>query len=413
MSTHDQATFVIVGAGLAGGRAALALRKEGFAGRVVLIGDEPDPPYERPHASKQYLLGAETWADIALAPQDGWAERKIELRTGQTVAAIDRERREVALADGERIGYDRLLLATGSSPRPLGVPGGDHDAVLLLRTRVDADRLRTAIATGDRLIVIGGGWIGSEVASVARTLGSEVTLLVSGAAPLDRALGPEVGGAFTRLHRDKGVDVRLGAAVTSIEPAPGGLRLRTADGRTVEGRVALAGVGAAPRVDLAREAGLAIGTGVLVDELFRTDDPAVWAVGDVAEAWHPLLQTRVRLDHWAAAYFGGTAAAKSMLDQGVPYERIPYVYSDQYDSTLEWMGWAPTWQRVVFRGDPGTGVFSAFWLAGGRVAAAMHMNQPDARKPMEALIRAGRQIDPARLADPAVPLADLDGLAAD
>jgi 3-phenylpropionate/trans-cinnamate dioxygenase ferredoxin reductase subunit len=408
MSAGERVEWLIVGGGLAGGRAALALRKEGAEGAVVVLGDEPDPPYERPHVSKRYLLGEEGWEELRLADDGAWASSDIELRTGVVVTSVDRADRAVVLADGSRVGYQHLLVATGSAPRPLQVPGGDLDGVLLLRTRRDGDRLRVAIEAGGRVVVIGGGWIGNEVAAVARQLGSEVTMLVAGAAPLERALGAEVGGAFTALHRGRGVDVRLGTRVRGIERTTAGLRVHLAAGDAVDGSVVLAGVGAVPRIELARAAGLDVDSGILVDDRFRTSDPAIWAVGDVAEAWHPQLGTRIRLDHWAAAYFGGTAAARSMLGRGAPYERIPYVYSDQYDSTLEWVGWAPTWERVVVRGDL-AGPFLAFWLREGRVAAAMQLDTPDARKPLEALVRTRALVPPERLADPALPLEDLVG----
>ena len=400
--------FVIVGAGMAGARAAITLRKEGYDGRLVLVGDEARAPYERPPLSKHYLRGEEPAEKLAIAPADGWEAAGIELLLGRRATGLDPAAAQVELDGGERLAYDRVLLATGSEPRRLDGPGADLDGVLVLRTLDDADRLNAAIRSGRPLVVVGGGWIGAEVAACARQLGADVVLLTGRSGLLEKQLGPEVGGIYARLHRRHGVDLREGASVGWLEGSAGKVeRVRLTDGSTVPAATVVVGVGATPRLDLARAAGLAIGGGVHVDELLRTSAEGVYAVGDIAEAWHPLLGRRVRLDHWAAAWFGGPAAARSMLDRGTPYERLPYFYSDQYDVSMEAWGVPLRWDRVVLRGDPESGSFLAFWLLGGVVEGALLANQPEVRKPLEALVRSRRQVDAERLADPSVPLDDL------
>lgn len=407
MDTTNQ-TFVIVGAGMAGGRAALTLRKQGFQGRLVMLGAEPDAPYERPPLSKDYLRGEQAADTLAIRPKDhAWPDIGVELRTGVVVRRIDRASETVETEGGERVGYDRLLLATGSEPRRLEVPGGDLDGVMVLRTRADADRIRGAIRAGGDVVVVGGGWIGAEVSACARQLGAPVTLF-TGRAPLLRGpLGDEVGRIYERLHRKHDVGVRQGESVAAIEGTDGHVSsVVTTDGSRLPASVVVVGIGATPRVDLAREAGLDTDGGVRVNPMFRTGDPRIWAVGDIAVMRHPLLGRDVRLDHWAAAWYGGPAAAASMLDAGAPYERLPYLYSDQYDLSMEAWGVPPAWDRVVVR-EVDTDAFVAFWLSGGRVVGTMLGNVPDARKPLETLVRTAVVVPTDRLADPSVPLADL------
>ena len=406
MDTKGQ-TFVIVGAGMAGARAAITLRKEGFDGRLLLIGSEPEEPYERPPLSKGYLRGEQQPADLAIRPKDqDWHDIGVELRTSTTVTRIDRSASAIELDDGTTIAFDRLLLATGSEPRALELPGSDLDGVLMLRTRQDADRIRRAIGEHGRIVVIGGGWIGAEVAACARQVGAEVTLLTGRSPLLHGPLGTEVAAIYADLHRANGIDLRQGAQTVAIEGD--GQRVtavRTADG-SVPASVVVVGIGAAPRVGLALEAGLSVDGGVRVDPLFRTRDEHIWAVGDIAVMRHPTLHRDVRLDHWAAAWFGGPAAAKSMLDVGTPYERVPYLYSDQFDLSMEAWGAPPAWDRVVIR-RVSNDAFVAVWLAGGVVVGTMLGNTPEARKPLEALVRTQSVVDPDRFADTSVPLETL------
>jgi 3-phenylpropionate/trans-cinnamate dioxygenase ferredoxin reductase subunit len=407
-------TFVIVGAGMAGARVAITLRKEGFEGRLVLLGAETRAPYERPPLSKYYLRGEKSADELAIEPTDGgWDAARVELRTGTTVTRLDPGAHQVELEGGKRLAYGRVMLATGSEPRRLDTPGADLDGVLYLRTIDDSDRIRDAIRSGGRIAVMGGGWIGAEVAACARQLGADVTLLTGRQPLLERHLGAEVAGIYRDLHARNGVEARSGAQVVELKGRDGRLaEVHLSDGSVVHATALVVGIGAEPRLAMAREAGLGTGAGVRVDPLFHTSDPDVFAVGDIAEAWHPLFERYVRLDHWAAAWFGGPAAARSMLDKGAPYERVPYLYSDQYDLSMEAWGVPPAWDRVIVRRDPAQEGFLAFWLKEGRVVGAMLGNRPEARKHLEPLVKARAVADPARLADESVPLDDPAALTA-
>ncbi|HVQ89403.1 MAG TPA: FAD-dependent oxidoreductase [Mycobacteriales bacterium] len=408
-STADQ-TFVVVGASLAGGKAVEALRAEGFAGRLVLIGDEPERPYERPPLSKGYLLGSEEREKVFVHEAGWYAEHGVELRLSTVVASIDRAAREVVLDGGERIGYDRLLLTTGSVVRRLDVPGADLAGVEYLRRLGDADRISAMLATDRRVVVIGGGWIGLELAAAARLREASVTLVEVLDLPLQRVLGDELGRIFADLHREHGVELRLGVGVREIRGAGGAVSsVVLADGTELPADLVLVGVGIAPAVALAEAAGLAVDNGVLVDAALRTSDPDIFAAGDVANAEHPLLGERIRVEHWANALNGGPAAARAMLGQEVSYDQIPYFFSDQYDLGMEYAGWAPPgrYDQVVFRGDVPGREFIAFWLRDGRVVAGMNVNIWDVSDDIQDLIRAGGAVDPARLTDPKVPLAEV------
>ncbi|MFJ8659061.1 NAD(P)/FAD-dependent oxidoreductase [Streptomyces sp. NPDC093795] len=418
MVDADQ-TFVIVGGGLAGAKAAETLRSEGFNGRVILIGDERDHPYERPPLSKGYLTGAKE-RDGAFVHDPAWyAANDIELHLGQPVTTVDRENRTVRLGDNTVIRYDKLLLATGSEPRRLDVPGTELAGVHHLRRLAHADRLRQVLAGLGRdnghLVIAGAGWIGLEVAAAARGYGAEVTVVESDPTPLHRVLGPELGQLFADLHTDHGVRFHFGARLTEIVGQDGMvLAVRTDDGEEHPAHAVLAAIGAAPRTALAENSGLALvdradGGGVAVDESLRTSDPDIYAAGDVAAAHHPLLHTRLRVEHWANALNGGPAAARAMLGQLVSYDRVPYFFSDQYDLGMEYSGWAPpgTYDQVVVRGDTGKREFIAFWLKDGRVLAGMNVNVWDVTDPIQRLIRSRAAVHPDALADPSVPLETL------
>jgi 3-phenylpropionate/trans-cinnamate dioxygenase ferredoxin reductase component len=398
-------TFVIVGAGLAGARAAEALRKEGFDGRVILLGDELTPPYERPPLTKDFLRGETDRAHLAVRPDAFYADNAIDLRLGRAVTAIDPAGKAVVVGDGERIAYDRLLLATGSRSRPLGVPGADLPGVHLLRQVDDAESLRVALGPGRRLTVIGGGWIGTEVAASARRLGTEVTVLMTGGLPLEKPLGTTAATVYRDLHVEHGVTFATVPGIASVEGAGRAEEVVTTDGRRFACDAVVAAVGASPRIELAGDAGLAIeGGGVAVDETLETSAPGVFAAGDIAAALYPTLGSRVRLEHWAAAKFQGPAAARSMLGTGAAYDRLPYFYSDQYDVSMEYRGYVSAWDRVVVRGDLAARSFLLFYVAGDRVAAAMNVNVTGVAKQLDALIRSGRPVDDRALADPDVPL---------
>jgi 3-phenylpropionate/trans-cinnamate dioxygenase ferredoxin reductase component len=403
----DPRRFVIVGGSLAGARAAATLRGEGFDGEVVLVGAESVRPYERPPLSKDYLRGEVGRDKVYVHDETFYADNKIELRLSTTVGAIYPSSREVELDTGERIAYDASLLAMGAEPRRLEVAGGDLEGVHYLRTVDDSDNLRLAIRSAQRVVVIGAGWIGCEVAASARQMGAEVAMIEVTAVPLERVLGPELGGFYRDVHAEHGVDLYLGVGVASIEGAGRVEAVRLGDGRTVPGDVVVAGVGVTPRVELAQRAGLAVDNGVTTDEFLAASAPGVWAAGDVAAAWHPILARRIRLEHWSSALNQGPAAARNMLGLATPYERIPYFYSDQYDIGMEYSGYAVDWDRVVYRGDPASREFISFWIKDEVVEAGMNVNVWDVADTIAALVASRRPVDPARLTDPEVELASL------
>jgi 3-phenylpropionate/trans-cinnamate dioxygenase ferredoxin reductase subunit len=410
MSTTPTSTFVIVGAGLAGAKAAETLRAEGFAGRLLLLGEEAERPYERPPLSKAYLRGEADRDSLYVHPEGFYAAHDIELRPSSRVRAIAPAARELELASGERIGYERLLLATGAAPRRLRLPGAELDGVQYLRTRSDADVLAAAAARAQHVVVVGTGWIGSEVAASLRQLGREVTLIGPDPAPLARVLGPEVAGVYRDLHADHGVRLQLGTRVAGFRGAGRVEAVVTDDGRTVEGDLVLVGAGAVPRTELAEAADLPVRDGVLVNEQLEAVGAAgVYAAGDVAAAWHPRYQTYLRVEHWANALNQGPAAARNMLDTGSSYARLPYFYSDQYDLGMEYSGLAASWDQVVVRGDLAARTFIAFWLKDQRVVAGMNANVWGVTESVQALIRSGRPVAPARLADPDIPLDQVTG----
>ncbi|MEW2081135.1 FAD-dependent oxidoreductase [Streptomyces sp. NPDC005283] len=413
-------TFVIVGGGLAGAKAAETLRAEGFTGRVILIGDERDHPYERPPLSKGYLSGKEERDSVFVHEPAWYAQADVELHLGQTVVAIDRDAKSVRLGEGTVLHYDKLLLATGAEPRRLDIPGTDLAGVHHLRRLAHADRLRQVLTVlgrdNGRLVIAGGGWIGLEVAAAARGYGAEVTVVEPAATPLHHVIGPELGQVFTDLHREHGVRFHFGARLTEITGQDGMvLAVRTDDGEGHPAHDVLAAIGAAPRTALAESAGLALadrghGGGIAVDASLRTSDPDIYAAGDVAAVHHPLLGSRLRVEHWANALNGGPAAARSMLGQDVSYDRIPYFFSDQYDLGMEYSGWAPpgSYDQVVLRGDVGKRQFIAFWLKDSRVLAGMNVNVWDVTDPIQQLVRSGTPVDPEALGDPSVPLTSLN-----
>jgi 3-phenylpropionate/trans-cinnamate dioxygenase ferredoxin reductase component len=397
-------TILIVGAGLAGAKAAETLRDEGYEGSLVLLGHEAERPYERPPLSKDHLRGEVGLDRVYVHGAGFYEERAIELRTEAAVTAIDTAGRTVTLADGERLPWDRLLLATGAEPRRLALPGADLDGVVHLRTLTDSERLRTVLGAGGRLVVVGAGWIGSEVAASARQLGVEVTVLERQTVPLETVLGPTVGGLYADLHREHGVELVMGAGLEEIEGAGRVERVRLAGGRTIDCPAVLVAVGVTPRTAIAEAAGLAVADGVLVDATLRASAPGVYAAGDVANAVHPFYGRRVRVEHWANALNQGPAAARNMLGRDEPYDRLPYFFSDQYDVGMEYSGLGLGSDEVVVRGDLRSRELIAFWLADGRVAAGMNINVWDVTEQIQALIRSRTPVDPERLRDPDVPL---------
>jgi 3-phenylpropionate/trans-cinnamate dioxygenase ferredoxin reductase component len=400
-------TFVIVGASLAGAKAAETLRTEGFDGRIVLLGSENERPYERPPMSKDYLRGESDREALHVHAPTFYADHDIELLLGRTATGLDAAGHTVTLDDGEQLAYDRLLLTTGSEPRRLTIPGADLDGVLYLRTVEDCDRLRERLERGGSVVVIGAGWIGAEVAASARQRGLDVTVIARGTVPMERVLGPEVGAIYRDAHIEQGTRLLMETGVEAFEGATAVERVRTTDGRTVDCDFVVVGVGVTPRTGLAEQAGLAVGDGVLVDAHLQTSDPDVFAAGDIASALHPFYDRRIRVEHWANALNQGPAAARSMLGQQAAYDRLPYFFSDQYDLGMEYVGYVEKWDRVVFRGDPAGRELLAFWMVGDRVAAGMNLNIWDISDTIDALIRSRVAVDDRRLADPGTPLAAL------
>jgi 3-phenylpropionate/trans-cinnamate dioxygenase ferredoxin reductase subunit len=399
-------TFVIVGAGLTGAKAAETLRDEGFDGPVVLIGAEAERPYERPPLSKDYLRG-EAEAKPYVHDEGFYAEHDIELRTSTAVERIDPAKAEVSLAGGETLRFDRLLLATGAEPRRISLPGADLDGVLTLRTIEDSEAIHARIESGGRLVTIGAGWIGCEVAASARQRGCDVTILDMARLPLERVLGAELGAIYRDIHADHGVRFIGEAAIEAIEGDGTVTAVRLAGGRRIEADFVVVGIGVEPRTELAEAAGIATGNGILVDEQLQTSAPGVFAAGDVANAEHPFYGTRIRVEHWANALNQGPVAARNMLGRAEPYDRIPYFYSDQYDVGMEYAGHATAWDEVVFRGDPEGREFVAFWLQDKLVLAGMNVNVWDVNEHIQELVRASRPVDVRRLTDPDVPLEDV------
>jgi 3-phenylpropionate/trans-cinnamate dioxygenase ferredoxin reductase component len=390
--------FVIVGGGLAGAKAAEALRTSGFAGPVVIVGSEPDLPYERPPLSKEVLRGEAEDSSALVHPEDYYREHDIELRLETSVSSIDTAAGTVSTADGASIGYERLLIATGAEPRRLDVPGADLDGIHYLRTLADSQDLRSALRTASRLAVVGAGWIGSEVAASARQLGVEVALIDPMSAPLVRVLGPELGQVYLDLHREHGVSLHMDTAVAGFSGNGRVSGVVTGEGSAIDADLVVVGIGVEPRVDLAQAAGL------------ETSVPGVFAAGDVAAAWHPLLNRRLRVEHWANALNQGETAGHNMLGQARPYDPVPYFFSDQYDLGMEYRGHATSWDEVVFRGAAQSRDFIAFWLSDGAVVAALNANRWDDGDALTALVDSGASVEPARLADEDIPRDSLVGV---
>jgi 3-phenylpropionate/trans-cinnamate dioxygenase ferredoxin reductase component len=405
-------TCLIVGASLAGAKAAETLRAEGLDGPLVMVGEEQEWPYERPPLSKDYLLGKAERETIYVHPRQWYAEHDVDLRLGVAVTAIHPGAHEVSLADGSQIGYAKLLLTTGSSPRRLSVPGAGLDGVLSLRSAGDSDRIKAAFQSASRVAVIGAGWIGLETAAAARTAGIEVTVLERAELPLLRVLGRQVAQVFATLHREQGVHLRCGVQIAEITGSGGkadGVLL--ADGSSVEADVVIAGVGITPNSQLASAAGLETGDGIRVDARLCSSDPDIYAAGDVASAFHPLLGKHVRVEHWANALHQPQAAARAMLGQDVAYDRVPYFFTDQYDLGMEYSGYVEPdgYDEVVVRGDVDRREFIAFWLRRGQVLAGMNVNIWDVNDTIQALVRAGQPVDRNALRDPETPLESLTG----
>ncbi len=396
--------IVIVGANLAGGRAAETLRAEGFDGRLTLIGDEPTQPYERPPLSKEFLRGEQPLEKAFLRKPEWYDENAVELMLGTRVQRLDVAARTVSLSDGSTLGWDKVLLATGARPRALSVPGAQLPGVIVLRTAQDAIAIASHLKPGARVVVVGAGFIGSEVAASARSLGCEVTIVEIFEVPLQRALGAEVGAVFTGLHRDNGVKMRLGAEVAAIHGDTAVRAVELQDGTRLDADLVIVGVGVEPNVELAAEAGITCDNGIVVDELCHTSAPGVYAAGDVANHPNPILGYRVRVEHWQNAQNQGAHAAKTMLGSPEPFSEVPWFWSDQYDLNLQMAGHPLSWDRIVVRGSLEDRKGVAFYIAGDRLIAAVGLNSGKEIRGARTLIAAGLTPDDASLADPATDL---------
>ncbi|MGX7680563.1 NAD(P)/FAD-dependent oxidoreductase [Jatrophihabitans sp. DSM 45814] len=408
---NDSESFVVLGASLAGAKAAEALRDLGFAGELILIGAENQLPYERPPLSKGYLAGKAARGDAFVHPKDWYSDHDVDLRLATQAVSLDRTARVLSLADGSTLGYDKLLLATGSNPRTLTLPGAEARSVHYLRTIDQSEALKASFGQKSSLVVIGAGWIGLEVAATAREAGLEVTVIESAELPLLTVLGPEVAAVFAELHRQHGVDLRLGASLAEILTEDGrasGVRL--ADGSTVDADLVLIAIGARPNTELAEAAGLEVDNGVVVDASLTTSDPNIFAAGDVANAFHPLFGKHIRVEHWANALKQPATAAAAMLGQVASYDELPYFFTDQFDLGMEYVGYVEPggYDRVVFRGNVERREFIAFWLADNRVLAGMNVNVWDVTDSIKQLITSRVIVDPARLADSEVPLDEVE-----
>jgi 3-phenylpropionate/trans-cinnamate dioxygenase ferredoxin reductase subunit len=412
-------TFVVVGASLAGAKAVETLRSEGFDGRVMLVGDETERPYERPPLSKGYLLGKDP-RDSAFVHDASWyASAEVELLLGVRATGLDAGAHTVTLDGFEPVPYDKLLITTGSRPRRLDVPGDDLYGIRYLRTLPDSDALIDRLKPGMSVVVIGAGWIGLETAAAAIAHGATVHIVEPGTLPLRRVLGDELATIYADLHRQHGVTFHFESSVASFDGAAGQLTgVRLNDGAQIPATLAIVGVGIVPNVELASSAGLDVADGIVANASLQTSDPDIYACGDVVSSFRPLLDKHVRVEHWSNALDGGPAAAKAMLGQDVSYDPVPYFYSDQYDFSMEYAGYVEPgkYDHVLFRGDPDRREFIAFWIRDGRVLAGLNANVWDVQDDIQKLVRAGfagERVDAARLVDLQVPLADLVGLGTD
>ncbi len=402
--------FVIVGAGQAGANAADELRKAGFDGRITLIGAEPHLPYERPALSKGYLLGSAERESVFTHPEEWYGEQQIELRTSSSAIALDRHGHECFLDDGTSLNFDRLLLATGSSPRRLEVPGAELAGIHYLRRLEHADELIRGFESATSVVIVGGGWIGLETAAAARLRGLEVVVVEADDLPLGRILGAKVAQVFIDLHREKGVQFRLGTQVGAFLGRAGSVnRVRLSSGEVIDADLVIVGVGIRPSDALARQAGLDVADGVVTDQHLRTSSPHVFAAGDVASAFHPFYGQRLRVEHWYNAEHQPAVAARGMLGEWAVYDRLPFFFSDQYDMGMEYTGYAAPGRdhEVIVRGDLAAREFVAFWLHDGVVVAGLNMNTWGVSDAIGELVRSQQPIAPGLLADGDVPLPEL------
>jgi 3-phenylpropionate/trans-cinnamate dioxygenase ferredoxin reductase subunit len=404
-------TFVIVGAGLAGGGAAATLREEGFDGRLVLIGTEPQPPYERPPLSKEYLRGESPFEQALLQPVDFYGENGIESRFGVRVIGVDAAEKVVELDHGERVAYDALLVATGGRNRRIPVPGIDLEGIYGLRTVADSDRIRAEISAGRKAVVVGMGFIGLEVTASLRQSGVEVAVVDRNTVPLRRVLGEEIGLVVAEIHRDHGTELIFEDKVAAFEGAERVERITTQRGHRIECDFVVVGLGVEPATELLAGTGVEIGNGVLVDEYLRTGVEGIYAAGDVANHYHPVFKRHIRVEHWQNALKQGSVAARNMLGRNEPYGEIPWFWSDQYEHNLQYAGFHSEWDELVVRGSTEVRNFVAFYRKDGRILAAVAINGGRDLRRSISLIKAQEEVAAATLRDLDFDLRTLAGAA--
>ena len=398
---------VIIGGGQAGGRAIEALRGNGFAGAVTLIASERHLPYERPPLSKEMLLDPASTKIDWVRPAEWYAAHGVECRLGVSAVSIDRAGKRVALSDGTTTGYDTLILATGASPRPLNIPGGDHPACLAVRTLEDAARLRPFMVAGKRIAVIGAGFIGLECAAAARGHGADVMVLERAPRVLARGVPTRISDLYAGLHRAKGVDLRLGVELLRIDGPDDAPMLHLADGRAISADVVVVGIGVIPEDGLAASAGLTVNGGIVVDEYGRTSDPAIWAAGDVTRHFNPLLGQSLRLESWQNAQNQAIAVARNIAGIETVYAEVPWFWSDQYGINMQITGIAGDDTHEVVRGDLDGFAGLLLQISGDRLVAAVGLNAVRDLRFAKQIIQLGGAVSAAELADPAVKLADV------
>jgi 3-phenylpropionate/trans-cinnamate dioxygenase ferredoxin reductase component len=399
--------IVIVGASLTGGTAAATLREQGFDGPLILIGAEPRPPYERPPLSKEYLRGEKPFEKALVRPAEWWEANGVETRFGAVVERVDTGAREVLIAGGERIGYDKVLIATGVRNRKLNAPGVELDGVHSLRTVEDSDRMRADAAKAKRAVVVGMGFIGAEVAASLRTLGLDVTAVEPTPTPLHRVLGSEVGGAIGALHADHGVHMRFEDTVEGLEGSSRVETVVTKSGQRLPCDIVVVGVGVEPVTDPVADTDIELDNGIAVDERCRTNVEGVYAAGDIANHFHPLYGRRMRVEHWQNAMRHGAHAAKSMLGSEEPYAEVHWFWSDQYDANIQYAGHHREWDSLVIRGSIPERSFVAFYVKDGLVDGIAALNRGKELRRAMGIIRARKPVDEAMLRDESVDLKTL------
>ena len=400
-------THVIVGAGHAGGRAAQAMRQCGFEGKILLIGEEPHVPYERPPLSKDLIVTDAGLEKVRLHDAAWYAENRIELIAANAATSIDTAAKTVGLADGQAIGFDGLMLTTGARVRRLPVPGADLDGVFYLRTIEDSAAIRAQIAAGTEVAVIGGGFIGLEIAGSAARRGARVTVLEAADRLMGRSVAPEVADWFARMHRDRGVDLRLNVSIAAIEGGRSATGVRLGDGSVVPAEVVVIGIGILPNIEIAEAAGLAVDNGIVVDDRGRTSHPDIWAAGDVANQPNAFAGRRLRLESYQNAQDQAATVARNLCGADEAYEDSLWVWSDQHDINLQMTGAPESWDSLLWRGDPDGGRFTVFYMAGGRIVAVNTVNNGREMRPARMLMESGKVVDPAALADMSVKLLKL------